>query len=190
MFLSSHEITQSREHTLSHFHALSADLLDAGQKLSDVLSTAGRDCLLAGSKHLACCNEGELDQLVQFPAAFWLDSSALATRLLDSTYEIAAETHKRLIASVEAQVRVFDHLLVASIDRASKRSPWEAEIALSSMRSSLAEAEKTMQEMSHAAIEAVDAAEHKVHEIAEQLTEPKPAAKTPRARSKASTNTV
>ena len=53
MFLSAHEIAHSREHALSNFLSLSATYFNASQRLSELLSTAGREAIEYGGKQLS-----------------------------------------------------------------------------------------------------------------------------------------
>ena len=89
-----------------------------------------------------------------------------ASKLLDSAFEILGETHKAMIRTAEVQVRVFDEMVFASIQHAEKSSPWEAEIALQAMRTTLETAEHTLHGVSAAAIETVELAEQESHQLA------------------------
>ena len=174
MFLSQNEIAQTREHTLNNLLGFSAACFAASQRLTDLFSAAGRDALHLGSKQFAQFGHGQLDSLTNFPSILWLENSVRSTKLLDAAHEILGEAHKSLIQSAEAQVRVFDEIVFATINRAAKSSPWEGEIALAALRTTLESAEKTLHGISAAAIETVDLAENEVHQIAENLTENKP----------------
>lgn len=171
MFLSPELVTQTQEHTLNNLLGLSSTCFSASQRLSDLFSAAGRDALHHGSKQFAQFGHGQLDSLTSFPSTLWLENSVRTTKLLDAAYEILGETHKSLIQSAEAQVRAFDQIVFATISRAAKNSPWEGEIALAAMRTTLKSAERTLHGMSAAAIETVDLAENQVHQISENLTE-------------------
>lgn len=175
MFLSAHEIARSREHALSNFIGLSAACIEATRRLSELLSSTGREVIHDGGEHLASFGYGQLESMTQFPASAWRENTARASRLVDSALEILGETQKAMIRSAEAQVRVFDEMVFAVINRAAKTSPWEAEIALKSMRTTLQGAEQTLHSMSDAAIETVALAEREAHQVVETLTESKPA---------------
>ncbi len=174
MFLTPELAAQTRESTLNNLLGLSSTWFSASQRLTDLYSAASRDALHIGSKQVAQFGHGQLDSLTAFPASLWLESSARTTRLLDTAYEILGEAHKPLIQAAEAQVRTFDQIVFASINRAAKNSPWEGEIALSAMRSTLESAEQTLHGMSAAAIETVELAEKEAHQIAENLKENRP----------------
>ena len=171
MFLSPELVTQTRENTLNNLLGLSSTCFAASQRLSDLFSAAGRDALHHGSKQVALFGHGQLDSLTSFPSTLWLENSVRTTKLLDAAYEILGETHKSLIQSADAQLRAFDQIVFATINRAAKNSPWEGEIALAAMRTTLKSAERTLHGMSAAAIETVDLAENEVHEISATLTE-------------------
>lgn len=172
MFLSQHEIAQTREHALNQLQALSSGHLETSQRIFDLFSAASRDYIHVGSKQMAQFGHGQLDQLTQYPASLWLDNLARNSRLLDAAYEIMADAQKHLIENAEAQVKVFDELVFASIKRAARNSPWEAEMAFSAMRVSLESAEQTLHGMSNAAIQTVQSSEQEIHQISECLSEP------------------
>lgn len=174
MFLPPELVAQTRESTLNNLLGLSTTCFAASQRLTDLFSAASRDALHIGSKQVAQFGHGQLDSLTTFPAALWLENSARTTKLLDAAYEILGEAHKSLITSAEAQVRAFDQIVFATINRAAKNSPWEAEVALTAMRTTLESAEQTLHGMSAAAIETVELAENEVHQVAENLKENRP----------------
>lgn len=171
MFLSSQEIAQSRERALSNLLGLSAACIEASQRLTELLSSTSRDALHHGRRHLALVGDGQGEATPQLPATAWLENTVRARRLLDSSLEILGETQKAMIRSAEAQIRVFDEMVFASINRASRSSPWEAEIALRTMKTTLQGAEETLHTMSAAAIQTVELAEHEAHQAVEALAE-------------------
>lgn len=177
MFLSAHEIAESREHALNNLLGLSQACIEAGQRLSQLLSSTSREAIHHGSKHWSLFGHSRQESVNQAPFTAWLENAARASRMLDSTLEIIGETHKAMIRSAENQVRVFDEIAFASINRAARSSPWEAEIALNAMKSTLQSAEQTLHGISVAAIETVDLAEREVHQAAATIAESKPAAR-------------
>ncbi len=174
MYLTSELVAQTRESTLNNLIGLSSTCFAASQHLTDLFSAASRDALHIGSKQVAQFGHGQLDSLTAFPASLWLENSARTTKLLDAAYEIFGEAHKSLILSAEAQVRAFDQIVFATLNRAAKNSPWEGEVALKAMRTTLETAEQTLHGMSAAAIETVELAENEVHQMAESMKENKP----------------
>lgn len=171
MYLSPQQIARTREQALNNLLGLSTTCLSASQRLADLFSAASRDALHLGNKQLTQFGHGQLESLTSFPAALWLEGSARHSKLLDAACEILGEAHKSLIQSAEAQVRAFDEIVFASIARAARNSPWEGEIALAAMRTTLESAEQTLHGMSAAAVETVRLAEDEVHQISESLTE-------------------
>ena len=171
MYVSQELLHHSREQTLNNLLGLSTAYLTASQRLSEVFAAAGRDTLHHGSKQLAQFGHGQIDSLAQFPAVLWLEGSARQSRLLDAASTIFADTHQALIRTAEAQVRLFDLLVYSWIHHAEQSSPWEGEIALAALRTSLESAETTLHGMSAAAIETVQLAEDNLHQVAETLTE-------------------
>jgi len=172
MFLYANDIAKSREHTLSNLREFSVTCFTASRQLSELISIAGRDAILNSHKQWAILGHDQLDSAAQFPAPLWLENSIRASKLLDTAFEIFGETHKALIRTAEVQVRVFDELVFASLQHAEKSSPWEAEIALHAMRTTLESAETTLHGMSAAAIETVDLAERESHQIAQASAKP------------------
>lgn len=177
MFLSSYEIARSREHALNNLLDLSAACIDAGQRFSELISSNSREAVHHGSRHFAQVGHGQLESLTQFPTTVWLEGAARSSRLLDGALAIVGETHKAMIRNAEAQVRMLDELVFATINRATKTSPWEAEFALHAMKASLQGAEQTLHGLSEAAIETVTLAEHEIHETAEILAPSAPASR-------------
>lgn len=174
MFLTPEQVAQTRESTLKNLLGLSSTCFATSQRLTDLFSAASRDALHIGSKQVAQFGHGQLDSLTAFPASLWLENSARTTKLLDAAYEILGEAHKSLIQSTEAQVRAFDQIVFATLNRAAKNSPWEGEIALEAMRTTLESAEQTLHGMSAAAIETVELAADEMHQVAESIKENKP----------------
>lgn len=173
MFLSAQEVAQSRQHALNNLIGLSAACIEATRRLTELISSSSREALQQGSQHFAALGDGQIDSMVQFPASAWLGNTARASRLLDNSLEILGETQKAMIRSAEAQVRVFDEMVFAVINRATKSSPWEAEIALRAMKTTLQGAEQTLHSMSDAAIETVALAEHEAHQVVETMADSK-----------------
>lgn len=188
MFLSAHQITESRDQTLNNLLDLSTACIEASQRLSTLLSGAGRDAIHHSSKNLTQFGHGQLDSIAHFPAAFWLESSAHHSRVLDHAYEIFGEAQKAIIQSAEAQVRVFDGIIFSSIRRAAKSSPWEGEVTLNLMRGTLEAAEQGLHQVSAAAVESVDQAGQEMRQITESLSENKPTRKRPGANSRTEKN--
>ncbi len=183
MYLTTHEIAQTREHALNNLLGLSSACFEAGRRFSELFSASSRDAIQHGSKHCSLLGHGQIESMTQFPATLWVEQTARAARMLDGALEILGETHKAMIRSAEAQVRVFDEIAFATINRASKSSPWEAEVALRAMKTSLETAENSLAGMSAAAIETVNLAEQEGHQVAEALADqPGPARKRPAVR--------
>ena len=184
MFLSSQQITQSRDHTLNNLLELSLAGVEASRRWSALLSGMSRDAMdlsrqtftRLGQAH----SHGQPESIAHFPTAFWQESSARHSRLLDHAFEIFGEAHKAVLQSSEAQVQIVDEAIVACIRRAAKSSPREGEIALDLMRDTLASAKQSMHAANTVAIESIDMAEHEVHQIAESLsTNKSPKRRTP-----------
>lgn len=180
MFLSSHEIARSREHALNNLLDLSAACIDAAQRLNELLSSNGREAVKQGGRHFSLLEQDRLETISQAPAAAWLESAARASRLLDGTLEILGETHKAMIRNAESQVRMVDEMVFATLNRATRTSPWEAEFALHAMKTSLQNAEQALHDISDAAIETVTLAEKEIHQTTET-----PAASAPAPRRRA-----
>lgn len=187
MFLSSQQITQSREHTLNNLLELSLAGVEASQRWSELLSGMSRQAMDFSRQtvaHLASAlpqadSHGQPESIANFPTVFWQESSARHSRLLDHTFDIFGEAHKALLQSTETQMQIVDEAIVACIRRAAKSSPREGEIALDLMRDTLASAKQSLHAANAVAIESIDLAEQEAHQIAETLS----TNKSPRRRS-------
>lgn len=175
MFLSAHEIAHSREHALSNFLSLSATYFNASQRLSELLSTAGREAIEYGGKQLSSLDQSRLASPPDITSTLWIDNATRAARMLEQALEIISEVHKAMIRSAEAQACVFDEMAFAALRRATKTSPWEAELALKAMKTTLEGAEQTLHGMSDAAIQTIDMAEREVQQVTTGIAESKPA---------------
>ncbi|MCG2576442.1 hypothetical protein LZ012_05475 [Dechloromonas sp. XY25] len=179
MFLSAHEIALSRERALNNMLGLADACLDAAHCLSAAVAAAGRASIEQGARQWASFGAARPDSAAQLPAALWLDHVARAGRLFDEALSIFGATHKAIIRSAEIQVRILDSMAIAAIDRASKSSPWETELALAAVKSSLQSAEHALHEMSEAAIETVARAESEGHQALVVKAATKPAVAKP-----------
>lgn len=175
MFLSAHEIASNREQAISNLLELSQACIQAGQRLADLLSDASREAIQNGTQQLAQLGQAPLEPIAPFQATAWQENNARAGRLLESTLEIFGDAQKAMIRSAEAQVRVFDQIVIATINRTAKTSPWEAEVALKAMKTSLETAEQTLHDMSEAAIETVELAGNEIHQVTTTLADTAPA---------------
>lgn len=185
MFLSAHEIALSRERALNNMLALADVCLDAAHGLSMAIAAAGRASIEQGARQWALLGASRPDSAAQLPAALWLDHVARAGRLFGDAAAIFSSTQKAIIRSAEIQVRILDSMAIAAIDRASKNGPWETELALAAVKSSLQSAECALHEMSEAAIESVGRADCESHPVAVAPPVTKPAPRKRLAKGKA-----
>ena len=147
MLLSAQEIAQGRERTLHNLLTLSAACVRAGQQLTASLATAGRH----GIPPLP--QSGFDLAAAQWPISWCLDNLARAGQLANQGLTAFGDAQKALIHSADQQLRIIDSLAISAINRASRSSPWEAEIALRAMKSSLQAAEQAVHEISQAAMD-------------------------------------
>jgi len=178
------EFSLPREQTLNNLLGMSSAWLGAGQRLTDLLATFGRDTLYLGSKQLTQFGHCQLDAPSNFPTSLWLESSIRNTRLIDATYQILGEAQQSLIHSAEAQVRVFDEIVSASINQLANGGPLEAQVGVTAERSMPDSAEHTMHNPNQPAMETLEMAENEVHQISENLTESSPTTRPNRRASK------
>lgn len=172
MFLSAHEIAQSRERTLNNLLELSTVCLQASQQLSAAFSLASRESIRYGSQHWPVLGEDLADSPAPWPAMLWLEHTSRAGRAVNHALAIVGEIQKAIIRSAEAQVRILDAMAFATINRANRSSPWETRLALTAMKTSLQSAEDTLGEISEVAIETVKLAENEIHQVT-QWPEPR-----------------
>ena len=175
MFLSSHEIARSREHALNNILELSTACLDASQSFSELFSSSSREAFQTGGSHWSYLGDGKIGNMNQMPATALLENAARVGRMLDGTLKIIGETHKAMIRSAESSIRVVDEVVFATINRATKTCPWEAELPLRLMKAGLQSAEHGLHDISSAAIETVTQTEEKIHQATETITASKPA---------------
>jgi len=188
MYLTQQEIAQTRDYTLNNLLGLSAACLNASQRLAELFSSSGRDALYSGSKHFTQFGHGQLEALTQFPATLWLEHSARTSKLLGTAYEIVGETHKMLVHGAEVQVRVLDEVACSSLKRLEKSSPWEAEIAIHAVRSTLETAERAMHDVDAVATGDRETNLAEIQPTDENLSETTPSKSKPAARSRSKTN--
>lgn len=174
MFLSANEIARTREHALNNFLGLSSAGIEATQRLAELFSATGRDAI-AYNQLQQPPEHSQIAALTKFHAIAWRENTARLSRMAEGALVILGEAHKAMIRSAEAQICVFDEIAFASIRRATKSSPWEAELALNAMKSTLQSAEQTLHGVSAAAIETFEIAEQEAHQALEHLAEKKPA---------------
>lgn len=156
MLLSSQELSLTREHAMNNMLALSVACIESSRQLSSALASAGRSGAEQGRQRWAQLDSTPPEAAAQLPAAFWLDGLVGAGQLLDEALMIFGETQKAVIRSAEVQVRIFDAMAVAAIERLRKTTPWEVEPALDAIRQSLESVEQTVHELSTTAIQTVD----------------------------------
>lgn len=176
MLLSPHQIAQTREHALNNLLGVSSACLDASQRMSELLIVSSRANLGRTSRHIEAMRTGEFDLLTDSISLMMSNDKSESTQFVDQLFEILGNTHKALIKAAEAQIRVFDEIVLASISRASNFSPRETEMAFNAMRSSLEGAEHTLHSMSSIAIQTVEIAEQEMHQFSDMSKQTK---KTP-----------
>lgn len=163
MFVTRHQLAQSREHALINLLDISTTYLNASQRMSDLMAETSR-------QRLDKLSQAEFSSPTEAGKIFWPDQ-AQTTQFINEIYEIASDTHKAMIESTEAQIRVFDEIVFASIERAKNFSPWETEIAFGAMRSTLENAEQGLHDISTAAIQTVELADQEIHQVSAELAE-------------------
>ena len=90
---------------------------------------------------------------MQWPVSWWLDHLARTCQLFDQGWSVCSDTQKAVIHSADQQLQIIDSLAISAINRARRSSPWEADVALQAMQSSLQAAEQTVHEISQAALD-------------------------------------
>lgn len=172
MYISPREVADTRDHTLHNLLAASTAYIEAGERLTNLFARAGRDAIAQGGRQLGKLACGTLAA----PAEFWSDILPRTSgQLLEEAFDILGSTHSAVIQATQAQIRTCDQLLVTAIDRAAQSSPWEGEIALAVMKSSLQSAENTLQSLTNVAIQTVELAESQVKQVTDTLGEGAPA---------------
>jgi hypothetical protein len=166
VLLSPQELSVTRERVLNNMLTLSVACIESGRQLSAALASAGRSNAEQGRKQWGQLESISPEAAAQLPTVFWLDGLAGTSRLLDEAMMIFAETQKAVIRSAEVQIRIFDAMAVAAIERLRKTTPWEAEPALDVMRQSLESVEQAVHELSATAMQTVDRVENEIQDTA------------------------
>lgn len=187
MYLAAHEINATHENTLANFQVASNAYLEAGERLTSLLFSTGRQAL---ERHL-----GHLAQRGQSPAAplgdslqQWQNSvHSQSSLLLRESWSIFGQTNHALLQAAKAQIQNVDRVLAATLDRAAKDSPAESAIALTAFRSAIQNMEATLATLAEAAIQSADILEEQVEEVATAVAPAKPA---PRRRASQSAETT
>lgn len=170
MLLSPHKIAQTREHALNNLLGVSFACLDASERLSQLLAEQSRASLGRSSRHIEQISSGHYDPLAD--AVRLLDQgSAESSQFIQQFFEILGHTHQAMIEASETQIHVFDEMVMASISRLSHFSPRETEMAFDAMRSTLESAERTLHDMSSAAIQHVELAGQEIHQLSDSLAD-------------------
>ena len=168
MFVSATEIAHSRQHTLNNLLSFSQVCLDAGQSLTENLGKTARQLLAQGYQPESL-------------ASTWAMNAQQLGNCYRESLDILSHVHQAAIAHAEAQIRAADEMLHATIERASKQSPWEAGLALSAFKNSLNTAEQSLHEISVAAIETINQVEQESLQLIEKPT-PATRRRSPRQR--------
>lgn len=182
--LTPNEFSQTRAQTLNNLLGMSSVWLGASQRLADLLATFGGNTLYLGSKQLTQFGHCQLDAPSNFSTSLWLESCIRNTRLIDATFQILGEAQQSLMQSAEAQVRVIDEIVSASINRIANGGPWEVQFGVTAERSMPDSAEHTLHNLSQPATETRELAKNELHQISERLTESSPTTRPNRRSSK------
>lgn len=180
MYISPREVADTRDHTLHNLLAASTAWLDAGERLTDLFARTGRDLIAHGGRQMEKLANGHP---LGLPSGLWLNSLPYKpAQLFEEALDIIGATHSAVVQATQAQIRACDQLLDAAIDRAAQRSPWEGELALTLVKSTLKSAGNTLQNLTEAAIQTVEKAEAQVKQTTglqaeEALAKPAPRSK-------------
>lgn len=152
MYLSTHDVAQSRERALNDMQEFVVACVQAGHQLTMAVASAGRDGLRLGAHSMYLGRPEQALDMAQWPVAWWLDSAARAGSLVDEAWRVFGDTQKALIRSVQQQVRIVDDLAIVAISRAYKACPEGLEPALTALHDSLQTLERALHVLSEAAI--------------------------------------
>jgi hypothetical protein len=180
MFMSSYKLMQTRELALNNLHGISLACLDASQRMSDLFSARSRAGLKHRSRQMEVINGVDFDPLADTIRLMSNDEKTESSQFVEQYFQILGDTHKAMIEAAEAQVRIFDEVILANISRISNFSPRETEVAFDAMRTTLEDAERTLHNMSTVAIQTVGFAEQEIHQLSDSLADSsKKPSKTP-----------
>lgn len=184
MYISPREVADTRDHTLHNLLTASTACVDAGERLTSLFMGASRDAITHGSRQLGILVSG--GNPLAAPAEFWIAGLQNGpAQLFEAAFDILGATHTAMVQAADAQIRVCDQILVTAIDRAAQSSPWEGEVALAVMKTSLQSTESTLHCLANAVIQTVELAENRVRQVAGSTgndNTAKPASRQPRSR--------
>jgi hypothetical protein len=170
MFMSSYKIMQTRELALNNLHGISLACLDARRRMSELFSARSRAGLKSHSRQMEVINGVGFDSLADTIRLMSNDKTE-SSQFVEQYFQILSDTHKAMIEAAEAQVRIFDEVILANISRVSKFSPRETEVAFDAMRTTLEDAERTLHNMGNAAIQTVDLAGQEIHQLTDSFSD-------------------
>ena len=177
MFLPPATILKSRIHVLHNLAEITSAHLDIAARISDLFADTTRasfDYVGQQSDRMRHSGFTAMDEKNNI-------SEQIPLQFIDEMFKIASDTHKVFIKSTEAQIRVVDEIIFASIERASNFSPREIEGSFETINITLKGAEDTLHKVSSAAIHTVELSEHEFHEATQLLESQTSVRKTSKA---------
>lgn len=181
MFLPPATILKSRIHLLHNLAEITSAQLDTVERIGELFADTTRanlDHLGQRSEQFKLSGFTSVAEKTSEPAA----EMQIALQFVDEMFKIAGDSHKALIKTTEAQIRVVDEMIFAAIARASNFSPREIEGGFETINIALKGAEETLHEVSSAAIHTVELSEQEFHQVS-LMTGEAPARKTTKSTS-------
>lgn len=184
MYVTPNEIREVRHNSLQLFSDFSHTCLDAGSRLSDLFVQNGRQLLEWNRGFIGKVDFGFGQQSGE-ALADMLPAHPFGkpTQLQGEFYGILEDIFKALLQATQAQVRICDQLVMYAIEHGSRASPWEGQLMLDTLRTTLQSAESALHNITDAAIANAEFAEQQMKEMAEEAESAQPAKKpAPRKR--------
>jgi hypothetical protein len=159
MYLSPTEISEGKQQTLVNLHLASLAVVDAGERLSGLFLKSGRSAV-------------DLPQGQPVSQRWFAQTQANALTMLGELLEIIGDTQQTIIKVAERQTKVVDDLLLTTLERASRNSPFEGVVAINVARAAIGQAENTFIDFGKASMHAVDLIEEQTRQTAEAVARP------------------
>lgn len=162
-FLTTNSAQSARTAQLDNLHRFSQIIIDTAEKFL-ALGTSLGEAILDDGSHTACMGLTH-NPLAGFEGSshLWLELSKHHLPSFFTNYiHIASQAHEEMVRLAEEQLRVSQHLLSLSLEKAQATAPWEAEGLLQAMKSSVELSSDTLAQVGEASRKAGELVEEQI----------------------------
>lgn len=165
-FLSSSSAQSVRAAQLDNLHRFSQIFIDAAEKFFALSTSLGEVILNDGSQssYIGLSQ----NPLTGFESSqqLWLELSKHHLPSFFTSYiHIASQAHEEMLKVAEEQIRASQQLLTNSLDKARSAAPWEAELLLQAMHSSVDLSSNALAQASEAGIKTTELVDQQVSKV-------------------------